>query len=89
MTISTNNRRFSYLGTLAIAAISLVAMALPLTPAKAQIGFQVGPFGFGIGAPAPAYTYPAYAYPAYGYPYYRAYPYPYYAAPRYYYYPGY
>ena len=84
MSISTRNRRFSYLGTLAISAISLITVALPLAPAKAQgyVGFQVGPFGFGVGVPGPAYTYPYYA-PAYPYGYY---------APRYYYpgyYPGY
>jgi uncharacterized membrane protein YccC len=56
MTMSTRNQRASYLATLAIAAISLAAMAIPLAPAKAQIGVQVGPFGFGIAPPPPAYT---------------------------------
>ena len=83
MTKSTRNRGLSYLGTLAIAAVSLAAVAIPLAPAKAQIGVQVGPYGFGI-AP-PAYTYhpysPPYPYAYYGsryyggYPYYRGYPY--------------
>lgn len=85
MSISTRNRRFSYLGTLAVAAISLAAVAIPLAPAKAQgyVGSQFGPFGFGVGAREPAYAYPYYP-PAYPYGYY---------APRYYYpgyyYPGY
>jgi len=86
MSISTRNRRFSYLGTLAVGVISLAALAIQLSPAKAQgyVGFQFGPFGFGFGAPAPAYAYPYYYAPAYPYGYY---------APRYYYpgyyYPGY
>ena len=85
MSISTRNPRFSYLGTLAISAISLAAVAIPLAPAKAQgyVGFQFGPVGFGVGVPGPAYAYPYYP-PAYPYGYY---------APRYYYpgyyYPGY
>lgn len=85
MSISTTNRRFPYLGTLAVAAISLAAVAVPLAPAKAQgyVGFQVGPFGFGVGVPGPAYTYPYYP-PAYPY----GYPTPYYY-PGYYYHPGY
>ncbi|HYZ42522.1 MAG TPA: hypothetical protein VE687_18145 [Stellaceae bacterium] len=76
MSISTRNRRFSYLGTFAVAAIALLASALPLAPAKAQAWVQLGPLRFGVGAPAPAYTYPYY--PPYGYGYY----YPYY--PHYY-----
>jgi hypothetical protein len=76
MSISAKNRRFPYLGTLATAAtITLTAIALPLSPAKAQgwAGVQIGPFGFGISTP------PVYAYPYYPYGYYY---------PRYYY-PGY
>jgi len=74
MTMSTNNRRFSYLETLALAALGLAAVTVPLSPAKSQIGVQIGPFGFGVGAPYP-------------YPYYpRAYPYVYYGPG---YYPGY
>jgi len=82
MTTSMQNRRFSYLGTLTVAALGLAAVTVPLNPAKAQIGVQVGPFGFGVGAPYP-YPYP-YAY----YP--RARSYVYYG-PGYYrgYYPGY
>jgi hypothetical protein len=79
MSMSTRNRRFSYLGTLAATVVGLTALALPLTPAKAQIGVQVGPFGFGVGAPPPHY---------YGYPYYPPAYYPpaygYYYPPRYY-----
>ena len=74
MTMSTRNRRFSYLGTLALAALGLAAVTVPLSPAKAQVGLQVGPFGVGVGVPYP-------------YPYHhRAYPYVYYGPD---YYPGY
>jgi hypothetical protein len=60
------------LGTLALAALGLAAVTVPLSPAKAQVGIQLGPYGFGIAAPYP-------------YPYYpRAYPYAYYG-PGYYY----
>ena len=77
MTMSTRNRRSSYLASLAIGAVSLTAMTIPLAPANAQIGVQVGPFGFGIAPPPPAYTY---------HPYSAPYPYAYYGQR---YYPGY
>jgi hypothetical protein len=81
MSMSTTTRRLSYLGVLTASAIGLAALTTPLQPAQAQgyLGFSVGPFGFGIGAPPPVY---------YNYP--RPYPYDYYA-PAYYpaYYPGY
>lgn len=75
MWMSSRNLQ-SLIGKYAIAAISLVALTIPLEPAKAQgyIGFQFGPFGFGVGAPGPVY----------GYPYYPPAP-----APAYSYYPGY
>jgi len=85
MTMPTRNRWSSYLTTLAIVAVGLVAVTIPLTPAKAQIGVQVGPFGFGVAPPPPAYVYhpysPPYPYAYYGqryYPgYYYGYGYPY------------
>jgi hypothetical protein len=86
MSISTRNHRFSYLGTLAVAAaISVAALVSSLSPAKAQgwAGVQVGPFAFGVGTPPPTYPYP---YHPYGY-YYS--PSPYYYYPSYYYYPPY
>jgi len=70
MTMSTRNRRSPYLATLAIAAVGLAAAAIPLAPAKAQVGVQIGPFGFGIVPPPPAYTYHPYSPPAYPYTYY-------------------
>ena len=52
----------------AVAAASLGAMTLPLASARAQVYFDFGPFGFGVGAvpPTPFY-YPQYYAPA---PYY-------------------
>jgi hypothetical protein len=78
MTMSTRNRRFSSLGTLALAAIGLAAMAVPLSPAKAQVGVQIGPFGFGVGVPY-AYPYypPPYPHVYYGPGYYQGYYYGY------------
>lgn len=47
----TRNRKFHWLGTAAVAALTLAAVSVPLTPAKAYIGVDVGPVGFGIGGP--------------------------------------
>jgi hypothetical protein len=74
-------RRFNRLGALAVAAAGLVAVALPLAPAKAQIGFGCGPFGcgvgvgpFAVGVGTPYYSpYYGYPYPSYYAPYSRAY----------------
>ena len=80
MTMSTRNRRFSYLGTLALAGLGLAAVSAPLSTAKAQVGIQLGPYGFGIAAPYAYSYYPRaypYAYygPSYYYGYYYGYPY--------------
>jgi uncharacterized membrane protein len=78
MTMSTRNRRFSYLATLALVALGLAAVTVPLSPAKAQMGVQIGPFGFGVEAPYPYPYYPrAYPYVYYGPGYYRGYHYGY------------
>lgn len=72
MSASTQNRRFGKLAAALIGAVGLAALTMPLTPAKAQLYFGFGPYGFGIGIapPAPYYYAPYYApvYPPYYYP---------------------
>jgi hypothetical protein len=66
MSTTKNTRRFHWLGSAAVAALALTAVAVPLTPAKAQVGIVVGPVGVGVGP----YYGPGYYPPAYGYGYY-------------------
>jgi hypothetical protein len=76
MLTRVRNHRFRMSGTLAIAALSLLALAVPLSPAKAQcLGVDLGLVCAGLGLPS-AFSHPYYN----GYPYaaYPAYPYPYY-----------
>src|SRR3954466_14713242 len=91
------NRRFSLVGTLIGSALALFALALPLSPAKAQclgVDLGMGCAGLGVGS---WYTRPQYyGYPGYyGQPYYSQpyYSQPYYGQPYYgypvYSYPGY
>ena len=74
MANDTRNRKFHWLGATAVAAITLAAVSVPLTPAKAYIGVDVGPFGIGIGgpyvAPVPYYYAPYGRYGYYGPAYY-------------------
>ena len=82
MSTTGRNHRFSLVGTLILSAMGLFALALPLSPAKAQclgVDLGFGCAGLGVGS---WYTHPYY----YGYPYYYA-P-PYYGYPAYSY-PGY
>lgn len=79
MTIEKQKGRFSRLGALAVAAVGLAALALPVAPAKAQIGFGCGPFGcgvgvgpFGVGVGSPYYG-GYYGGPYWGHPYYAPY----------------
>ena len=69
MQTGTGNRWFKRLSFAAVAAVALAGLTVPLTPAKAQFYFGIGPGGidFGVGAPTPYY-----------YPYYRDYYRPYY-----------
>ena len=86
------NRRFNPVGTMIVSALGLCALALPLTPAKAQclgvdLGFGCAGLGVGSWYSRPYYyTYPYY----YGQPHYGspAYSYPGYGYPAYSY-PGY
>ena len=92
MSTTGRNHRFSLVGTLILSALSLCALALPLSSAKAQclgVDLGFGCAGLGVGS---WYGYPYYhGYPSYyGQPYYGQ---PYYGQPYYgypaYSYPGY
>jgi hypothetical protein len=72
MSTRVRNYRFRLSGTLATAALSLLALAVPLSPAKAQcLGVDLGLVCAGLGLPS-AFSHPYY----YGYPnaVYTAYP---------------
>ena len=51
MSSNAKTRKFRWLGATTTAAVALAAVSLPLTPAKAQIGVQIGPYGVGVGMP--------------------------------------
>ena len=72
MSIKARARRSGNLTTLAVAAMAFGAVAIPLTPAKAQpyLGWDFGNgFGIGIGPPPSAYNpCPNYGWPIYPYP---------------------
>ena len=86
------NRRFNLVGTLLLSTLSLFALALPLSPAKAQcvgvdLGFGCAGLGVGSWYSHPyshgvPYYYgpPSYGYPVYSYP---SYSYPGYSYPSY------
>lgn len=88
MLTSIRNHRLRLSETLAVAALSLLALAVPLSPAKAQcLGVDLGLVCAGLGLPSAFshpyyYGYPYVAYPGYPYPYYNPY-YPYRAYPPY------
>ena len=85
MSTSVRNQRFGLFGTLAVAGLSLLALAVPLSPAKAQcLGVDLGLVCAGLGTPSAFSNWQPYyygdpyaAYPSYSYPY-AYYPYPYY-----------
>jgi hypothetical protein len=84
MLTTQRNRRFSLAGTLILSALSLGALTLSLSPAKAQclgVDLGFGCAGLGVGSWYSGHPY------YYGYPY--AYGPPYYYAPPYYGYPAY
>jgi hypothetical protein len=49
MSSTIKTRKFRWLGATAVGALALAAMSVPLTPAKAYIGVDIG--GVGIGGP--------------------------------------
>jgi hypothetical protein len=69
MSSTTRNRKFRWLGAAAVGALTLVAVSVPLTPAKAYIGVDLGGVGIDIGGPyyGPAYYPPPYYHHYYGY----------------------
>ena len=83
MSTTGRNHRFSLVGTLILSALGLFALALPLSPAKAQclgVDLGIGCAGLGVGSwytrpyyPGYPYYYgqPYYGYPVYSYPGYR------------------
>jgi hypothetical protein len=75
MPIDVKNCRFKRVMLATVAAIGLASLAVPLTPAKAQVYFGFGPGGFGVNVAPPApYYYPTYPY----YYHHRYYPHYYY-----------
>jgi hypothetical protein len=74
---SMNTRKSRWLGGAAVGALALTAVAIPLSPAKAFVGVDLGPVT--IGVPGPVYYGPG---PYYG-PYYHHYHH-YYRGPAYY-----
>jgi hypothetical protein len=63
---SNAKSKLRWLGAATAGALALAAVSLPVSPANAQIGVQIGPYGVGVGAP---YYGPG---PYYGYgPYYH------------------
>jgi hypothetical protein len=73
MSRSPNTRKFRWLGGAAVGALALAAVSVPLAPAKAYIGVDLGPVS--IGVPGPVYYGPG---PYYGPHYYHHYYGPYY-----------
>jgi len=77
MSTNIRTRKFHWLGSAAVAALALFAVSVPLTPAKAFIGVDVGGIGVGIGGPygyyppPPRFAYDSPYYYGYGPGYYR------------------
>lgn len=74
MTDRLKTRKFRWLGGAAVGALALAAVSVPLTPAQAYIGIDLGPVS--IGVPGPVYYGPG--------PYYGPYYHHYYYGPAYY-----
>ena len=71
MSSTTKTRKFRWLGATAVGALALAAVSVPLAPAKAYIGVDVGGIGIGVGGPyygpGPYYYGPYHHYGYYGY----------------------
>ena len=76
MSSNVNTRKFRWLGGAAVGALALAAVSIPLSPANAYVGVDLGPVQ--IGVPGPYYYGPG---PYYGGPYYHRH----YYGPSYYY----
>ena len=74
MSSNMNTRKFRWLGGAAVGALALAAVSIPLSPAKAYVGVDLGPVT--IGVPGPYYYGPG--------PYYGPYYHHFYYGPSYY-----
>jgi hypothetical protein len=74
MSSYTRNHKFRWLGATAVAALALATISVPLTPAKAYIGVDLGGVAIGVGGPyygpGPYYYGPYGPYHHFGYYYY-------------------
>ena len=73
MSSDTKSRKFRWLGGAAVGALALAAVSVPLTPAQAYIGVDVGGVDIGVGGPGPYYYGPGPYYYGYGPHYYHHY----------------
>ena len=71
MSSTTKTRKFHWFGAAAVGALALAAVSVPLTPAQAYIGVDIGGVGIGVGGPyygpGPYYYGPYHHYGYYGY----------------------
>lgn len=73
MSSDNKTRKFRWLGAATVGALALTAVSVPLTPAKAYVGVDLGGVQIGVGGPY----------------YYGPGPGPYYYGPHYYHHYGY
>jgi hypothetical protein len=51
MSSTTKTHKFRWLGAAAVGALALAAVSVPLSPAKAYIGVDIGGVDIGVGGP--------------------------------------
>ena len=51
MSSDTKSRKFRWLGGVAVGALALAAVSVPLTPAQAYVGVDLGGVSIGVGGP--------------------------------------